>query len=262
MTKPSEAARRIRALRDSLRMPRQEDLAQAVGVAVTAVSAWERAGEKGTYEPSAENYLRLAKLAARNGLITEACWCVEQAELDEKTLLLIAGQLLEAKPSEMVAALLRDLPEKTRWFSIDDKSPSGVFAPGDVVVLDETHKDVHNLQNQIVLAKLTRPDPGRMKWSQERWPNGLFAGRLRVKQYRLADPFYWLAALGPFNDIETSWGGSGESAYVIASFQFRPPITEEEAKLQAPEKMILDDGAEILGRVIAWFGGSGGENKL
>jgi len=62
----------------------QEAFAEELDVAQGVVSAWER----GEYAPAAENYVNLAKLAAKNGLGLKAVWFLEQAG--------VGGELLAA----------------------------------------------------------------------------------------------------------------------------------------------------------------------
>lgn len=316
MTKTSEAATRIFNLRTNSLGETQAQFGERFDVTQASVSLWEK-GQSDEDVPGVGARLALGNLAAEFLSIEDALWFWEWAGLNEKRMLVAAGQILKAAPSEMVAGLLRELPEGTSWFRVPKENP-GVFTPGDMIVLDESHKDVPSLQNQIVLARLTPPkDREKMKRAQEQWPRsgGLVMGRLLLKSYDRRDWLLWYLTLGPFNDTEMSWRASPEGTLNIGSYQ-HPSVPDEptpgsereklhkkraeaygrlkdevarsrgdedegtekarkdldeldgqiiaakaaeqkeaerKAEAEAPEKVKLYDGAEILGRVFAWF---------
>src|SRR6266513_226773 len=74
MQKDSTPEEDVKSLRSTLGMV-QEAFAQELEVAQGVVSAWER----GEYAPTAENFVNLAKLAAKNGLRLKALRFLEHA---------------------------------------------------------------------------------------------------------------------------------------------------------------------------------------
>lgn len=190
-------------------MPRQQDLADAVGVAVTAVSAWERAGEKGGYEPSAANFLLLAIVAAGEGLTLDARWFLEQTGFDEQRLKVIFGELLKWPPNEMAAALLSSLPSKTLTLVLDEKSAGLAFAPGDVILVDQTatagqEDELQPLIGRPVLfdfpLRSQRGGDRMGSWKDQQiwhWPEGLSCGRLRLSTLGGRDDLTWTVTVAP-----------------------------------------------------------------
>jgi len=269
MTKIPTAGERIYALRKALGMDKQEQLAKAVDASVSAVSTWER----GEFEPSPESYLALGNLAVKSGRIDEGLWFWRRSGLDEKAMLVAAGKVLKAEPSEMVAGLLRGLPAKTSWLVVDEKTAGAVFAPGDTIIVDESESDalpdLRPFWNRVVLVDFFVPRAKRPTGGADYiWPEGLCMGRLSLKLYPDDTGLVWAVEFGPLSE------SFRVPPLYIGWYQYQIPPEDRDVGLNsrrakdhreamrkaeslAPANARLQDGCRILGRAVAWFSGSG-----
>lgn len=292
MTKLSEVAKRIVELRKAPpEMPRQQDLADAIGVHVSAVSAWESGKSGKGYAPKPDNYLRLASVAAQKGLMNEAIWFFERAGFDSKSLALISGRVLKAGPKEQVESLLHLIPATARQIVIDEKSAGGLFSIGDIIFVQESPAGA--------------PWPGGFVLAEA--PNGMKVGQLSVRQIsREFNPMLWGLFLDGTELGRYKHPGPKESEPVPGSrraelIRQRPAIAdkvhalyqkrgggvlagreekdytdleyklrvldndirnaffdeqreaEKEGRRVAADKIRLSDGVRIVGRIVAWF---------
>jgi transcriptional regulator with XRE-family HTH domain len=278
MKRLPEVSERAKHLRESLGMS-QNQFAEHTGIARPRISEWEA----GKIFPSAEACMLLGNAAP----YPENLWFWEQAGvkpdamasavekiLKERTSAPVAGALVQIPLVQLTAEGMQETgtlvalparfipnPVSTRCLVVDDKSPELMFPPGDVVVFEPATgpQDPQLYWNEIVLAEFTGSAP--VAWRE--WASGLRIGRLCCKRYR-RDALSYIATLGPFSDSEKTWlrFPSGGESIVVGGYQHPgPPMgagrdrnhAEEQAELQAPEKLTLDPGFKIIGRVVAWF---------
>jgi len=145
-------ADRIRKLRTALKL-NQEPFARLLGVKQSAVSAWEQSDS----QPSADNYMRLAVLAAKHGLVAEAKWFLKKAKIPLADLALLVPELeislrryaegLFVPPSAAVAEMLalpslddsffqgspEDLVARLNALGMEELPDSRIFFPRDLV---------------------------------------------------------------------------------------------------------------------------------
>lgn len=105
MPKDSMPEEEIKSLRSALGMV-QEEFAKELEVTQGVVSDWER----GEYDPTAENYVNLAKLAARNALHLVAIRFLEHAGVGDD-LLAAVSHLAKESRSRRDAAYQQGLAE-------------------------------------------------------------------------------------------------------------------------------------------------------
>lgn len=239
MKKSGEFAERVERIRRTLGMS-QEALAEEFGISRPRVSEWE----SGKVEPSAEVLLKLADIAPELG---DKLWFWEQAGIDKEQLLRTAGEELKVDPGDVLAAVLKNIPDETRaglaaalgelprnaeLYVVDaEKARGGMFSEGDVFLLQRVPgpDNLQSLWNQILLVEFARRDQKRgIGRASESWPEGLFMGRLLCKR-DVRDALNYYATLGPLNDSETirsRW----DEAYLVGNWKFSGPLeTAEEA---------------------------------
>lgn len=282
----------IKRLREELLKLTQAEFGERLGVGKTAVSMWE----SGDNVPPAETCLKLASLAG----FPDSLRLLEQAGLKKNDLLHIANDVLTDRgvstavgdrivipvetiggeeagaPIEVPASFVPH-PLSTRAVLLDKKLARIAFAPGDLLVVDESAAADHTaglerLRDQIVVFQFPPRGEGIEPRDWWRWPRegGILLGRLCFKAY-FPQRLTWMATLGPFSDVRPTWNVS-DDVILVGSWQYPDPhpapesadeaermkqAAYEEAKEQAPSRLRLRTGCHILGRGIAWFSRAG-----
>lgn len=227
----SEAKRKLDALLE--RFGTQAALAQKLKVDPATVNRW-LAGNI-----TAEPYIKLGNLAEPK----DRLWFWAQAGLDIDELLAAAAEAAKLPLHEQVSLRLRELPPNTEVFHVDEKM-GGAFPPGDDFLLGRTTEetDPKTLINSVPLFYFDKTGLNPGSWLYNRWPEGLYVGRLKLKR----DPSgfeprgEYILTAGPLTDAKETFSYNDES------FPVGPHAQEA-------DKVGLYSGARILGIVIAWF---------
>ncbi len=241
-----EYAERIHRLRTEELHESRDDFAKSLRVTPSAVSGWEN----GTYPPSAETCLRIARRAKK---IEDKIWFRKQAEGDLDDMLQVAEYVLKergapAAPGEGIRIPLFRLTREGREdlgrevllpadyiphrgatvaFLIDESLAWLAFSPGDIVVLEQlatATNDPTGMLGQVALVKFKPRNERSRGRAQDFWPEGLFMGRLLCKRYRETQLDY-VVTIGPYGDTESVWSGRLEE-FVVGGWHHPGPPEE------------------------------------
>jgi len=255
---------RLKQLRPKL-APKQAELAKVLEVDQSLISAWEGGKDK----PSPQMWLKLGNLAARKGLSTDALWCFEKAGAERDALPLVTREILRErvasgeqeeirfiKPTSKIdqdaatsppvqlqfPASMIPNPQETRYVRVSDRFLAPLFEPGDTLVIDESETDISKLEGACVAIY----DPG----NPIEVDVTVAGGNKGVRQ-----------------TASYSYGHKG----VFAAWLLRDEKEEEKGELtvSTPSRLgtlfrdhlgitgnLLEEGAIILGRVLAWIPGA------
>jgi transcriptional regulator with XRE-family HTH domain len=268
MPKETEAIQRVKALRAMLGKT-QGEFAKKVGVAQGVVSAWERS----EYEPSPESYVKLAQLAR----YPESLWFLERAGLSMETMVNIANRVLEERISKAVPDEIIHVPSITasepslilptkfvgsslalKYLKIEPDLAGPILMAGDIVVIDTSNTDLQSLFGKVVLARFA-PRASRLtaSWTDS-WPEGLNVGQIALTEYG-PDKFglTYVIHFLPMTEGESQWLGFYQyrlapSELAFAGTPKNMAQARKEAARLAPEKIRINEGCEIVGRMILW----------
>jgi len=258
--KGAQYATRIRRLRESLGMGKQQDLAAAVHVTQPTVSAWE----KGDYPPAADLYIRLGNLAAQYSKLDAALWFWAEVGVHRAMLEKLSPKLAKAMNAEDIK-FQEWLLEKGRSkeqkaggsslaFYIFDRYVNDLaLEEKNLVRLDVSATDVKSLLDKIALVEISLPDS----------PVRHVMGRLRVMPEGREG--YWYAVLGPLSDrtkrtmLLGSWKQPDfDSSLLDERLElYELPSELRELQKKACANIQLKTGHRLLGRVLLWADLSG-----
>jgi transcriptional regulator with XRE-family HTH domain len=247
MKKKPEFSRRMEKL---LRPGKtQAELAAQLETTPSRISEW-LAGDKG--EPTPEAYVRMGNLAQDRA---DKLWFWGKAGVARSEMLMVAGEELKSSPPKVLAGILAELPESSDIHEVR-KQTCGAFSEGDVFLFDraDDDKDPRPFWNQPVLLMFDRTllSTGRGSWIYHNTPDGLYAGRLRVKRDHTATGLSYVATAGHLNDVEENWSWHG-TAVLLGRWNAPKDMSVKEARAAAFKELRLYSHVRLVGRVIAWF---------
>lgn len=215
-----ELAEHIQKLQNELGLSSQEKLAELLDVSRPLVSQWLAPARK--EKPTPEMYLRMG-LIARDP--EQQRWFWKQSGFPIEGLKLRVAELLTPAPTlgQLTGVLAEPIPAGAQPFTVTENI-GGMFSPGDVFII-EPAADPNNPEpywDQLVLVEFPAEKLEGPPWFVERWPKGLYVGRLRCKMYDSRPALFYLATVGPLNDSEGIWRHHSESL-PVGSWQHAGP---------------------------------------
>jgi transcriptional regulator with XRE-family HTH domain len=276
MTKDTEAAKRIRALRKAAGM-NKEKFAEALKVARSLVSLCESGGRA----PSTDMYVRLGNFASVRKLFADARWFWERAGIPPGLLLPVAiqglkelaapihtGEIVRIPPMKNVFeahAVTSDAqayipfpasglpnPTRTAYVRVPDDSMQPMFRRGDIVVIDESEIGVLGLVGSYVAAYRHT----KSLYLQERDVKRLTDDEV-IRYRELAR--YPYSRLGIFAGWLRKESRSDSAAFVVEA-PAEHGLAREPVALELPPvhgfqqaRLVELPDVAVLGRIVAWI---------
>ena len=203
----------------------QGALAEKLNVDQATVSRWLT----GKPEPTADGYVRLGIAAEGESRIR--FW--KRAGLDIDALLAAAAEEAKLPLREQIAIGVGQLPQAIERHEVDEEM-GGAFPVGDAFLL-EPAADKHDPRpfwDEVVLFHFDKSKLNRGSFLDQRWPSGLYVGRLRCKKD--SSPFsahglQYVATAGPLDEEMRSYS-YGDESFLIGRWKYDKPIgTAQEA---------------------------------